>query len=879
MATLISAATGNWTTLATWKNVCTGTGAVSTTLVAPQAISIGSGYAASQAFTVTNGENIEGFALHLRRSGTTGTFSVALSDDGGSTWAREVTVNLSDLPDQYSWVSFKFSSVLTADGGNDYKVGVKCSVGSSGASIYRTATNIDWNHILREDSAPGSLSAGDVFYIMDDLTAEGAKTANTVTMDCLASAITDFGEINIGFGTVNCGVASATNYYLKASGNFNVWGGGNFNVGSVGSPLPVDSTAIFELDPTSDGEFGFIFKDGSVVTVQGYPLTKVWTLLNANAAANATSLTTADSTGWKDNDQIVIASTSRTATETEAGALNGDASGTTLTVDGFGGTGGGIAYAHDGNSTGGPESADIRAEIINVTRNVKIRSSSSTIVTYIYISATATVNIDYVEMYYLGENVAGKRGVEIATTTGNCSIQYCSIHDTEDQALYIYGSGEGTVDFSYNVLGNLGTASVAGVLIFLAGPNLIFSGNVIIKATGGNNFTCLSLGSCTSATVNDNRIAGVYSLSNTQVVSLANGITGIGSLSGLVIHSCRADIGFGMPQSTSTVQVFESYSNFTIWFLTSIGITMSTGAGGVHSRALFSNLTVFGCTTNLSASSSSYWRISSGKINGHATYSSANGIGVGAGGLIVLINTNVGVGAAHTTGDIGLGSVGAKVLLYNSVLGSSTEVSSPTSMAIQSGVYSSKHDGSVTTFKIWYMAGIITSENTIRHTASGYSWKLIPVLASWKLRFPGPTPFDSFKAAVVASAAVTVTAWVRKDSSYNGNAPRLVLVGGYIGGIAADVVDSLSVGADTWEQLSVSATPNEAGVIEWYVDCDGTAGSIYVDDMAVSQSGLPSADNLDYVSWGLPLMAPYTLGAAAAGGLMTHPGMAGGMRG
>lgn len=200
-------------------------------------------------------------------------------------------------------------------------------------------------------------------------------------------------------------------------------------------------------------------------------------------------------------------------------------------------------------------------------------------------------------------------------------------------------------------------------------------------------------------------------------------------------------------------------------------------------------------------------------------------------------------------------------------------------MTTDSFIRSHKHDTSGTTQKNWFKNGTVNSDQTVRHTASGYSWNLAPTSATQKLILPGPATFDAFKAAVVASAAVTVTAWVRKDSSYNGNAPRLVLVGGFIGGIAADVTDSLSVGADTWEQLSVSGTPNEAGVIEWYIDCDGTAGSVYVDDIAVSQSGLPSADNLDFISWGLPLASPYTLGAAAAGGLMTHPGMSGGLRG
>jgi hypothetical protein len=62
------------------------------------------------------------------------------------------------------------------------------------------------------------------------------------------------------------------------------------------------------------------------------------------------------------------------------------------------------------------------------------------------------------------------------------------------------------------------------------------------------------------------------------------------------------------------------------------------------------------------------------------------------------------------------------------------------------------------------------------------------------------------------------------------------MLGGIVAGIDTDVTDTLSVGADEWEQLSVSDTPTEIGVIEWYVDCDGTAGVVYVDDMGVAQA-------------------------------------------
>ena len=295
MATLISGnGDGNFATAATWKNVCTGAGALDTTLTGTTVVGTGS-YTYGVAFTVTNAEVIEGVAVLMSRSGLAeGTVTLALSEDNGTTATRTLTLNATDIPTTNTWVFFKFSSPLTADGGSDYRIGFVKSSNNDQFSIYRrSATSGDWSHILREDSAPGSLSAGDVFYIMDDWTAAATKTTNTVTMN--NTATTDFGAITVGQGTLTFGTSASTNYYLKSSGDVTVWGGGTLNIGTTGTAMPSTSTAVLELDPTSDGEFGLIIKDGATLSVQGASMTRVWDLLATNEAANSTSWTTANS--------------------------------------------------------------------------------------------------------------------------------------------------------------------------------------------------------------------------------------------------------------------------------------------------------------------------------------------------------------------------------------------------------------------------------------------------------------------------------------------------------------------------------------------------------------------------------------------------------
>jgi len=143
-----------------------------------------------------------------------------------------------------------------------------------------------------------------------------------------------------------------------------------------------------------------------------------------------------------------------------------------------------------------------------------------------------------------------------------------------------------------------------------------------------------------------------------------------------------------------------------------------------------------------------------------------------------------------------------------------------------------KYQQTANDHRIFLGEGTITSETAIRHTASGLAWKMTPLRAGQKLRL---LP-NNFKLTVIGNKEVTINVYVRKNAAYNGNAPRLVLIGGVLSGISSDVVDSLSVGVDTWEQLEVKGTPTESGVLEFYVDCDGTAGDIFVDDFGVFQA-------------------------------------------
>jgi hypothetical protein len=145
----------------------------------------------------------------------------------------------------------------------------------------------------------------------------------------------------------------------------------------------------------------------------------------------------------------------------------------------------------------------------------------------------------------------------------------------------------------------------------------------------------------------------------------------------------------------------------------------------------------------------------------------------------------------------------------------------------------SAHDGSTDNNAVYTDGGIISSQTSVRHTASGIAWQLSPTSANRSAYYP---LFMSLaKIAVAADSQVTVSCWFRRTNT--GITGKLVCRGGQIAGVESDISSAMTAAADTWEQLTITFTPTAAGVVEieaWAYG--GTAYSVYVDDIDCSQT-------------------------------------------
>lgn len=214
-----------------------------------------------------------------------------------------------------------------------------------------------------------------------------------------------------------------------------------------------------------------------------------------------------------------------------------------------------------------------------------------------------------------------------------------------------------------------------------------------------------------------------------------------------------------------------------------------------------------------------------------------------AGNLTYAMSLSVGdiyvynlTSSGNTTGGLSFSSTTiGRVYLFNASIAESTEFQAVTNY-VNTRVISVKHDATADNHYIYTDGGTILSEASVRHTASGISWKFSPTSANRTINYPLNNTIATV--ACAASTQVTVTCWFRR--THANLVGTLRVRGGQIGGVASDVTASMSVGADTWEQLTLTFTPNEAGVVEadafFYASDAVTTYSGYVDDFAVSQA-------------------------------------------
>ncbi len=186
-----------------------------------------------------------------------------------------------------------------------------------------------------------------------------------------------------------------------------------------------------------------------------------------------------------------------------------------------------------------------------------------------------------------------------------------------------------------------------------------------------------------------------------------------------------------------------------------------------------------------------------------------------------------------STSGNGIAGIGCGVINYimNALIAETTEVGEPVVFS-NFRIFSQNHDQTANNHWIFTDGGTINSQATTRHTASGIAWKLSPTSTNRASNYP--LDLSIAKIAVTANNLVTVKAWFRRDNTEITG--QLVCKGGQLAGIPSDVITSMTAAADTWEEITITFTPTELGVVEILAYAyGGTTYSVYIDDMTITQ--------------------------------------------
>lgn len=825
MAVLVNNSSTNWNNSAGWS-VISATGWTASLATQETGNSATALTFTSGTTFVPGAVTVDAVLLKLAtRTGTSGTVSVRLFNSTGAAAVAGTTVDVNtlDLPNTTTatWVMFKFAAPVTLLAATNYTIQVSSSVAGNANFMRKSATANDWTFGLRTTTNQLP-AAGDQVLVASEYTQLSASTAYTVTMNVTSGVSIGTGttaqpaiEVNNN-ATLAWSVAGGSNYPMTLTGSWYTNHGGTSTIGTLASPMPSTSTAVITLTQATNIQHGINIRgNGSFTTYGATKTTKAY--LAANVVTGATSLTTSVSTGWASGDSLAIASTSRLVAECETALMSGNATGTTVPIAA-------ITFNHEGSSL----SNVAKAEIINLTRNVKIIGTSIALQTYFVAQNSATVVLGYTEFALMGSATANARGVEFQQTAGSTTVTGCSFRNFESAS---------SVGVYINSV-TPPTTTVSNCVFYRQITNAILT---VVNTTPITVNDCWSIGGTAMNNGNGMVFAGqTGTFTNLNVASsLATGIsfTGTGivspfTASNIIAHSCTS-ANMVIQTSCEITDTLAVFANITLYRSLADGLGMglaTTGTvnGVINGGYLFGNATR-GITLTLAFD----WIFNNLNIYGETSYPQSNGLVFSNHAMDNIMDTCVfGSPVAHTTADITdvCPRNQHQLILRNCLLASTTEISNQANYTVESWVQSARHDQTAASQKSFYKYGVVTLDNTF-YVVSAPSQRLTPNSAISKLRSVEK------RIAVPTGKTAKVSVWVRKSVAgdgtvYNGSEIRMVQLEDSAIGLSADTVLTSSTAASygAFEKITgTTAAVTDNGVVRIILDCDGTTGWINSD--------------------------------------------------
>lgn len=413
--------------------------------------------------------------------------------------------------------------------------------------------------------------------------------------------------------------------------------------------------------------------------------------------------------------------------------------------------------------------------------------------------------------------VTFRNGFYLSGACANVTINARDINNATSYGIYFLGT-------AYNTAPNNCTVTVTNAQ----------QNTVGFYATFGTNNNTITLGN-----VNTNQVGGIQYTAQTETLLNSNG-TCFGE--NIAITNCNNN-----GDTTSYTQIARGGINLSGIINSKVYASKISGTKGTSLQ--LSNYQQAASTANC------YVRITNGiYIDGAGSgwmgiiFNSANDNTVDLTGATI---DSDGPRAIHTRGSsnnviLGGTFTGATAMIYGydgsylrMVNPSFPNTATPINTFYPSTIRISNYNLSTADHRNYFAAnkGTVLTDATIRHTASGISWKMSSASAPtvWAAAtMNNPLVLPVAKIACNASTLVTAKVWVYRTST--DLVTKFVCPGNQIAGVSADVSTTAAGAINTWEELTITFTPTQQGVVELEVQCYGASASVYVDDFSVSQA-------------------------------------------
>jgi cell migration-inducing and hyaluronan-binding protein len=231
---------------------------------------------------------------------------------------------------------------------------------------------------------------------------------------------------------------------------------GALDIGSEDAPHTRNATITLTDDVPDEningmGDRGILVVGGSL-SLHG-DRENAWTKLAATAEAGADRIQVLDASGWREGDEIVLASTDYNPRQAETRVISA-ISGNTLTLDQP------LEYMHFGEIT---YDVDERGEVGLLTRNIKVQASADAESSYfgghIMALAGSQMHVSGIELTRMGQHLHLARYPIHWHLNGDAQGQYIensAIHDTYSRCVTVHGTNYVRVEnnVTYNTVGH-----------------------------------------------------------------------------------------------------------------------------------------------------------------------------------------------------------------------------------------------------------------------------------------------------------------------------------------------------------------------------------------------------------------------------------------